>query len=159
MFDKNKPIIGVDIGNVISKIDTDEGGRKSYLQHQIKGAFDGVRTLHQIFEGQICLISKCGVITQVRTREWLAKSLFFETTGVNPNYVFFCEERKQKGLICDYLGVTHFIDDRLEVLGYLKTVPNKFLFSPSEREIAKNVEHLKDVMRVENWEELLKVIR
>ena len=48
-------------------------------------------------------------------------------------HVHFCNERSEKEAICRELGVTHFIDDHLEVLLYLKSVPYRFLFAPDSR--------------------------
>lgn len=155
MFNKNKPVLGLDIGNVISEMDTDTR-HQSLLQHEIPGAATGVRELYRRFDGQVALVSKYGVVTQVRTREWLERSAFYQRTGIQPNHVFFCKERKDKAVICEYLGVTHFVDDRLEVLSYLKSVPKRFLFRPTEREVSRYKEYLSLVVRVDSWEELLK---
>lgn len=155
MFDKSKPILGLDIGNVLSRTDTDEGDKS--LQYEIEGAFSGAQELFLRFEGQVVLVSKCGVITQVRTREWLDRSHFYEITGVKPNHVFFCQERREKALICGYLCVTHFVDDRLEVLGHLKEVPCRFLFNGRREEIQKHQRHLHHVTQVASWKQLLLV--
>lgn len=156
MFDKNKPLLGIDIGNVITG-DTDKNVLFSerYLDvSEIDGAFQGVRELFDRFSGQVCLVSKCGGIVQAKTRHWLLHHNFYALTGVNPGHVFFCEKREGKAPICRFLGVSHFVDDRLEVLGYLDTVRYKYLFKPNESEIARNIAHLPFVQRIEGWEEL-----
>lgn len=161
MFNKNKPIIGIDIGNVITGGDTDKNVLFSerYLDVvEIPGALQGVKELFGRFNGQVCLVSKCGGIVQAKTRHWLSHHNFYALTGVDPGHVFFCEKREGKAPICRFLGVTHFIDDRLEVLGYLDTVRHKYLFKPNEREIARNVKYLPLVERVESWNGLLLAI-
>jgi hypothetical protein len=160
MFDKNKPVLGIDIGNVITG-DTDKAVlfSEKYLEvSQVQGAFAGIRLLNQRFKGQVCLVSKCGGKVQVKTRHWLAHHHFYDLTEVHPNHVFFCEERKGKAVICESLSVTHFIDDRLEVLGYLRTVPNKFLFHSNETEVKKYTRYLSEVTRVNTWEEIVSVV-
>lgn len=160
MFDKNKPVLGLDIGNVITG-DMDGGVLFSdrYLNvPDIPGAISGAGELNRIFAGQVCLVSKCCGIVQVKTREWFAYHRFFDRTGINPNHIFFCEEWRGKSPICRHLGVSHFVDDRLEVLGYMQTVRNRFLFRPDEKEMVRNLEHVNAVRRVESWQELLNVI-
>lgn len=45
--------------------------------------------------------------------------------------VRFCRERPQKAPICAELGITHFIDDRADVLEPMcGIVANRFLFGP-----------------------------
>ena len=159
MFNKNKPILGLDIGRLILQNDTDtdvpRGERRPF--RRVEGSFEGVRELKDRFDGQVALVSKCGGVTQIRTRECFDHTQFYEVTGVNPNHVFFCEERKGKAAICDYLGVTHFADDRLQVLGYLHSVKHRYLFNAREQEIRENYQHLPYVVQVANWEELLAV--
>lgn len=50
--------------------------------------------------------------------------------------------------------MTHFIDDRLEVLSYLTAVENLYLFQPLEAEIREFGEYLDRVHRVQTWSEL-----
>lgn len=156
-----RPALGIDIGGVISFGDTDGGipRVKDYLGVPVtEGAILAIKQLNLEFNGFVYLVSKCRGKTQVRTRHWLSHIHFSEETGVPADHVFFCETREGKAPICETLGVTHFIDDRLEVLGYLKSVSNKFLFHPEEKEIALNSQHKDSVIRVENWQELLDLI-
>ncbi len=161
MFDTTKSVLGIDIGKVLMG-DTDGKVLSStnYLDvPEIPGAIRAVKELYVGFEGQVCLVSKCGGVTQVKTRHWFAHREFFQTTGVDPNHIFFCEERVGKAPICKQLGVTHFIDDRLEVLGYLHTVRYRYLFRPNEKEVLRNIQHRNSVRKVESWQELLNVIQ
>lgn len=66
----------------------------------------------------------------------------------------FCIERKQKAGISHHLGLTAFVDDRLEILGYLSHMEDLFLFNPNESEVAENSQHLPLVTVVKNWTEL-----
>lgn len=159
--DPYRPALGIDIGRVISFGDTDGGipRVKDYLDVPVtKDAISAIKQLNLQFNGFIYLVSKCKGKTQVRTRHWLSHINFAEETGVPADHVFFCESREGKAPICETLEITHFIDDRLEVLGYLKTVKNKFLFHPDEREVALNSRLENIVTRVEDWRELLMLI-
>ena len=95
------------------------------------GMFDVVPEVVSRFEGRVWLISKCGPRVQEKTRRWLAHHKFFERTGVHPDHLRFCLERPQKALHCAELGITHFIDDRRDVLEAMQAfVPNLYLFGP-----------------------------
>jgi hypothetical protein len=161
VFDTTKPILGIDIGKVITG-DTDKSVlfTDAYLGvPEIPGAFRTIAELYHIFSGQVCLVSKCRGVVQVKTRHWLLHHNFFKITGVDPNHVFFCEERKGKSPICKFLGVTHFVDGRLEVLEYLENVRHQFLFCPNEKEIIRHYKHFHNVVRVENWNDLYNLIQ
>ena len=53
---------------------------------------------------------------------------FFKDTGIAEDHLHFCRTRPDKAPICRDLGITHFVDDRLDVLGYLTTVDCRILF-------------------------------
>jgi hypothetical protein len=67
----------------------------------------------------------------------------------------FCRARADKAPICKSLGVTHFVDDRLEVLGYLSSVPVRYLFQPDAKEMARHAAHLAHVRVMESWREII----
>lgn len=133
-----------------------------YLEAKaVEGAFDGVRALVEgRFLKNVYLVSKCGSETQRRTRRWLEYHDFFASTGVPANHVQFCLQREGKVPICRRLGVTHFVDDRLEILGYLADagVGNLFLFDPLDSEVKQHSAHLSKVNRTDDWESLLKAL-
>src|SRR6185369_12095724 len=54
---------------------------------------------------------------------------FFDRTGIPPGHVHFVRERLDKAPVCQRLGVTHFVDDRLDVLAHLETVEHRYLFT------------------------------
>lgn len=159
-----KEVLGVDIGGVImdkanDNTDTSFFGGNYLNTTSVLGTFETLRALTERFGDQIYLISKCGPKVAGKTVEWLAHHRFFERTGIPHGQVRFCKERSGKAPICDELGVTHFIDDKLEVLGYLTSVRNRFLFKPSEREIERHKQHLMGVTRVESWSEVYEKLR
>ena len=153
-----KECLGIDVGGVIiKKIDDskDTSFDKDFLMTpEVHGAVESIRRIIDIrFGSNVYLISKCGPEVQALTRRWL-EAHFFEKTGLSPNNVFFCLKREQKKEICDALGVTHFIDDRLEVLSHLVAVDNLYLFQPVQAEVQKFSQHLDRVNIVNSWEEL-----
>ena len=80
------------------------------------------------FEGRVHIVSKAGPKIAALTREWLARTKFFDITGVSASNVWFVRKRVDKGPLCDELGVSHFVDDRLDVLGHLTSVAHRYLF-------------------------------
>jgi hypothetical protein len=162
-------VLGVDIGGVICAGDTD--GQPSFFSGRwsevepVSGAFEAVTILNgsgsRFFEN-VHLVSKCGEKIEKKTREWLALRDFVATTGVPAERLHFCRDRQGKAEIAKSLGITHFIDDRLEVLSYLATVPHLYLFRGREDEIAKWVGKWKDGMlgihQVDNWKQVLALL-
>ncbi|MEV7330303.1 hypothetical protein [Micromonospora sp. NPDC093244] len=73
--------------------------------------------------------------------------------------VHFCRTRPDKAPIARRLGLTHVVDDKLEVLGYLDSVPHRYLFRPRPAEVAANAALLPRVHRVESWPELTALLR
>ena len=155
--------LGVDIGNVI--IDHKAVGTNNKIEYEIdysnipavKNAFEVLRELNKIKFGlNIHLISKCTPWAQTKILNWLKHNKFFIKTGIKPQNVHFCRERNEKQKICADFGITHFIDDRLEVLSYLiGKVPNLYLFRPDQKEIAQFKSYLSNVCVVSNWLDIL----
>ena len=132
-------ILGIDIGRVIiGPVDDDGHADTSFLSGTpdrametppTPGSFAAIARLADAFDGAVWLVSKCGLRVQAKTRRWLDHWGFWATTGVAPDHLRFCLERRDKALHCHELGVTHFIDDRLDVLEHLRGfVPCLYLF-------------------------------
>lgn len=154
-----REVLGVDVGGVIidrvnDGTDTSFFGRNFLLTTAVADVFEVLKQLNERFD-KIVLVSKCGQSTQDRTRQWLAHHNFYDRTGLAEVDVHFCRERREKAPICQQLGVTHFIDDRLEVLGYLETVSNLYLFQPIESEVKRFSRFLPKVKRMNSWQEVL----
>ncbi|HKS17048.1 MAG TPA: hypothetical protein VJU16_07030 [Planctomycetota bacterium] len=156
--------LGIDIGRVIIA-PGDDNADTSFLRGSLEdalrtppneGMFDAVPELVRRFEGRAWLISKCGPKIQDKTRRWLDHHRFFERTGIPPKNLRFCLLRPQKADHCRELGITHFIDDRTDVLEALsEIVPSRFLFGPQKagRPIPGGVVH------VLTWPDALAAIR
>lgn len=134
-----EPRLGIDIGRVIiapgqgSEDTSFIGGSDAaaLATEPCAGALPAIAQLSRRSAGRVWLVSKCGTRVQGRSLAWLAHWRFHETTGVPTGNVHFCKLRHEKRGICDALGITHFIDDRVDVLTHLVgLVPNLFLFGP-----------------------------
>ncbi|MFG1818401.1 hypothetical protein ACGFIF_31875 [Kribbella sp. NPDC049174] len=128
--------LGIDIGRVI--IDGSSGtGDTSFFSGDttamlrtpaVPGAFEAIARLVPRF-GAAWLISKCGPRVQQRSLEWLRHHRFFELTGIAEGNVRFCLQRPQKAIHCADLGITHFVDDKPDVIAAIDgVVPYRYLF-------------------------------
>lgn len=152
-------VLGVDVGGVIidrvnDNTDTSFFGRNYLQTTAVADAFEVLRALTDYFD-KIVVVSKCGQQTQDKTLQWLQQHDFYGITGIQKSDVHFCRERRDKSGICRRLNVTHFVDDRLEVLSYLETVEHLYLFQPNENEVRKFARFLPRVRRKDTWRELL----
>jgi hypothetical protein len=134
------PVLGIDIGRVLIMAGDQGGPDTSFLGSSIEAAihtppypdmFEVVPELVSAFAGRVWLVSKAFPKTQEKTRRWLAHHRFFERTGIPDGNLIFCLRRDQKAQICQGKGITHFIDDRMDVLRHMRAVvPHRFLFGP-----------------------------
>lgn len=149
--------LGIDIGGVIIDRANDwtptSFFEKDYLTAKASpDAFEVIAQLDGAFYDEVHLVSKCKPHIQPRTLEWLAYHNFYFLTGMPEENLHFCLKREEKRAICQTLGITHFVDDRLEVLSYLDgVVPNLFLFSPQEKEMGPYKDFLPRVIVTHNW--------
>lgn len=153
--DSNTARLGIDIGRVIIDGSSHpdggdtaffEGGMDNALRTPaVPGAFTTIHRLVTRFDGRVWLVSKCGERVEARTLRWLDHHGFFDETGVDPGHVRFCRRRPDKAIHCAELGITHFVDDRPDVLAALAgLVPHRFLFGPQARIV-------RDVTLVADW--------
>ncbi|MEH1130471.1 hypothetical protein [Micromonospora sp. CPCC 206061] len=129
-----QPTLGVDIGGVIVTLadrdeDTSFFGARPLETPAVAGVFEALAALaQQRFAGRVHLISKAGPKVAANTRDWLAHHDFFDRTGIPAAHLHFVRQRRDKAAVCQRLDVTHFVDDRLDVLAYLDTVEHRYLF-------------------------------
>lgn len=131
----SRPRLGIDIGRVIianaTDVDTSIFSSSNYLEAAFnEGAMEAIQTITEDSRwDQVHLVSKCGPVVQARTLEVFKHNNFFKHTGIQPANVHFCLTRLGKAPIATELGLTHFIDDRQDVLDILPdTVEHKLLF-------------------------------
>lgn len=146
---------GVDVGGVLigrdnNAADTSFFGPNYLLTPQVPHAFESIKQLRKA-DFDVYLVSKCGSSIESKTLNWLDHHNFYDLTGVNRNQVRFCRQRAEKAGICDQLGLTHFIDDRLEVLSYLINVEHLFLINADPKEVRRYEGFLPKVTTVNAW--------
>ena len=148
--------LGIDIGRVIigpvidGREDTSFLGRRLHEAMQTPpapGAFEAIAALVPRFEGT-WLVSKCGPSVQRKSLAWLDHHRFYDRTGVPRDHVRFCLERRDKAIWAEKLELTHFIDDRVDVLRHLRGLVGRlYLFGEQDRDVPAWASH------VETWAE------
>ncbi|MGW6421226.1 hypothetical protein ACWF82_00975 [Nocardia sp. NPDC055053] len=139
MNDMRQPRLGVDFGRVIQgaalapgAADTvflSGGFAEAMNTPPTPDAFDVLARLVTRFGGNAWVISKCGPRIEERTRQWLDHHDFAARTGIPRDHLRFCRSRAEKVPHCAELGITHMIDDRLDVHRALRgLVPRLYLF-------------------------------
>ncbi|GAA4938877.1 hypothetical protein GCM10023224_20230 [Streptomonospora halophila] len=129
------PVLGVDIGGVVihrtaDDHDTSFFGETPMLTPAVPGVFDALAGLaRDAFRDRVYLVSKAKPATADRTRRWLDLHGFTERTGITGDRLHFVPERADKAPVCERLGITHFVDDRIDVLRHLENVPYRYLFT------------------------------
>ncbi|MEV0245709.1 hypothetical protein AB0H76_03860 [Nocardia sp. NPDC050712] len=153
MSTTEKQSLGVDFGRVIQgaalrpgEADTvflDGGFDEAMRTPPSPQAFEVLSRLVARFERRVWVISKCGPRVQQRTRQWLDHHEFYDRTGVPEGNVRFCRARAQKAGHCGELGITHMIDDRIEVHQALRgLVPHLYLFGAQAQPVPDWVCHV-----------------
>jgi hypothetical protein len=127
------PALGVDIGGVVidrvgEGTDTSFFGDRPLDTPAVPGAFETLARLTVLFDGRVHLVSKAGPEVEARTRDWLAHHRFFEATGLPERNLHVVRGRADKAPEAARLGLTHFVDDRVDILQSLVTVPHRYLF-------------------------------
>lgn len=128
------PALGVDVGGVIVTLagrdqDTSFFGTRPLETPAVDGVVEALATLTAgTFAGRVHLISKAGPKVATSTWDWLFHHDFFTRTGIPDRNVHFVRDRRDKAPVCERLGLTHFVDDHLDVLAHLTTVEHRHLF-------------------------------
>src|SRR5262249_27513350 len=126
---------GLDVGGVIvalagDAVDTSFFGESPLQTPAVSGGFDGLATLGSgPFGGRGHPVSQARPKGAANTPAWPAHHSLFARARLAATNVHFVRERRDKAPVCERLGVTHFVDDRLDVLAYLETVEHRYLFT------------------------------
>lgn len=150
--------LGVDFGGVIVEQSTGSSNSSMFEGNHLAmiptlGVYDALATLAQTtFGDNIYVISKCSLRNQQKTYDWLKYHCFTDRTGIPLNRILFCRDRSGKAPIAAALALTHFVDDRADVLATLTTVSNRFLFQSSRTGDGEEVGPLqRDLIAVTGW--------
>jgi hypothetical protein len=151
--------LGTDFGNVITRLGLKKISfyDETYLKCKpFPSAFKILKKLHAKFDGKVFVISKCKKSHEKKILNWMKHHHFYKRTGIDKDHIYFCKKRSHKSLIGKRLQITHFIDDRLEVLSYMNGV-KRLLFRPNKLEVKNFKRFLPQVTVVKSWNELSKL--
>ena len=153
--------LGIDIGRVIIGPTIDGQADTRFIGTTLAealttppapGAFQAIQRLVGLFDGAVWLVSKAGPSVQRKTIRWLDVQGFHAATGIGPERVRFCLQRHEKADHCRELGLTHFIDDRRDVLDHLTGVVDyRFLFGEQPAPPPRGMVHVEDWPAVLAW--------
>lgn len=147
-----KEMLAVDIGGVI--INHTKVGD---VYPPLPDVFEILKKLREERFGEnLHLVSHADPYLRHDMLSWLGDQNFYQLTGISFSHINFCEQRSGKAVICKGLGVTHVIDDRREVMAYLRAVgiSQLYLFQEREEEQGKFLEVMPYVKRVASWREV-----
>ena len=160
--------IGIDIGGVIIAQDIDEPDlffTDNFLRAKsFPNCFETIKQFVTSYgKENVFIISKCGIVVQKKSMEWLESQSFFSVTGFDRENIHFCFARHEKASIANHLDLNVFIDDRYTVLKYMLTSeqPERLiLFCPTKPEQDLNTAHPNNkIQQVESWEEIERLLK
>ena len=127
-------VLGLDVGGVLvdrvaEGSDTSFFGGRPMDTPAVPGALEALPRLLELFDHRVHIVSKAGPKISELTRRWLEVRGAAGGDGIPAGNVHFVRKRPDKHEVCERLGVTHFVDDRLDVLEHLTTVDRRYLFT------------------------------
>lgn len=150
-------VLGLDVGGVLvhrpdgSSGDTAFFGDMPMDTPPVEGALQAVLRLCSVFEQRVYVVSKAGPRVASVTRRWLGAQGFLGELGIPAGNIIFVRRREEKGPVCAALGVTHFVDDRLEVHEALTSVAFRYLFADLPAPLDCCTVETTGVIMVDGW--------
>ncbi len=142
---KTENALGIDLGRTIVH-------RVNGMQVLLPDADRVIRRLvSEKFGERVHIISRVTPEQQVRAEAWLRSTRFLQSVGIATDHLHFCAERRDKAPICHRLGITHFIDDRPEVMSHMPFITHRLLFQANQEDAEKWQAELSSTTRVESW--------
>ncbi|QQS22818.1 hypothetical protein IPM19_04305 [bacterium] len=151
--------LGLDVGNVLVMATQQEALQDDFLLRKpTDNAFETIASLVQekIFEPEnIFIISACGPDTEQKTKQWFRHHRIFHRVGIRSKNWYFVRHRSDKAPVCRALGITHFVDDRLDVLDNIhRESPRTKLFAFNPRSMMMSLAQWQYITVVNNFVEL-----
>lgn len=161
-----KKVLGVDIGGVIYDLARDFRPNQVITEEDvlntppIKDSIESLAVLNKTtFKGSTYLVSRYGRDGPESIQKWLEKQNFYDRTGISRENLFQCAERHEKAPIVKKLGITHFVDDRAEVMSHFSdVVPNLYHFQSLLEDKEKWSAKIPNLTFVTTWDELLAIL-
>ena len=140
--------LGLDLGRTI------KGPTGSY-DAAFDNAFEVIAELVKQFD-ETYIVSRVNSEQKMRAHIWFEQVDFFNKTGIKPENVYFCFDRRDKAIFVRGLGITVFVDDRPTVLMHMDHTVKKVLFNPWHEDVKQHwdVIHEQRMTLVNNWLEV-----
>jgi hypothetical protein len=136
--------IGIDLGNTIVHNPT----REAYPR-----ALEVIKNL--VEDGhEIWIISRVNSEQRAKSLEWIEKFGFFQKTGIKPDNLYYCWERKDKAIFGKAFSFDVFIDDHPEVLSHFPDQVLKLAFRPKPEKVQEYSSKMKNYYKIEHWPEI-----
>lgn len=142
----NEMVIGIDLGGTIAH-------RVDGVMVPMPECMEVIARLRKQVKA-IYIVSRVTDEQSLRAYWFFNRNNFFEETGLTPNKVHFCYERRDKAPICERLGVTHFIDDRPEVVSHMGDSVVKLLMRPLQIDMDEYAPWIRNLTVVNSWNEI-----
>ena len=137
--------LGIDCGRVIFYP----------LGGEVPGAVDALR--RAVDAGRfdaIHIVSRASYFNRAYFRLRLRHMRFWERTGIPRANLHFVFRNRGKAGVCEKFGITDFVDDRLDVLRHLRTVPRRYALAPSAKELTELPGIIQDANIARSWDEM-----
>jgi hypothetical protein len=138
-------VLGLDFGNVLKL-----SGENKLNQ----GAAQGVTRLRRLFDRLVVISRVDNKEEEDKVRNFILSH--FGDLAIPEKDIFCCIKRSEKGPIAESLGVTHFVDDRTEVLSYMTSVKHRFAMNPTPQQLQDFPPE--NIKVVQNWAEVVPLI-
>lgn len=104
---------------------------------------------------RVLLISQCSPELEKVKRQWFIDRDVYDRTELSEGDVYFCRKPEDKAMICRTNAVTHFVDDRIEILRHALMVPHLYAFNPSPAEFDQHPGLRGTITTVKDWPALM----
>lgn len=156
-------ILGLDVGGVLTDrvaatSDTSFFGDRPMETPAVPGALKAVRALSAAFDHRVYVVSKAGPKVSELTRQWLGTHGFLGDDNIPAGHLRFVRRREDKHLICEQFGITHFVDDRTDVLRHLLTVPYLYLLTAGSGTDPSAVRLASGITVLDTWPAVVEAI-
>lgn len=147
--------VGIDLGRTIVDSDSTRIGSHFAEKQPFPHAFEIIKKLVNICDN-VYIVSKVNSEQKAAAEKWFTDVDFYNATGIKPENVYFCFERRDKAFFVKGLNINVFIDDRPEVLSYMDKYVRKILFNPYKPDVEKYKKQIDEhkMYFVSNWKEI-----
>lgn len=117
------------------------------------------RLVHSGIFGSVFVVSQASWIGERIELGTLRLNSFCRRTEISRGNVKICRRHEQKRDLCAELGITDFVDDRLDVLCSLDSVARRYRMGARSRDTTSEIDTKENIVFVNSWLELLRELK